>query len=195
MTIRTNCLKYLTLSHPQINFYFVSKYYYCIYSLIFSIIYCLLFIHENLPIIYIYILGFVSIVSGLIVIFALISEVVTKHHLSEIFSNWFSLLSIFVHNTQLQLPPQFMFTAFQDPCIFFFLSFRSLHFVILWNSKTYYLLFHSLQVFHTSISWFFTGVWVTATLLKSSWFFWVFLPILMLWSVGLDSSWVVVSTR
>ena len=48
-----------------------------------------------------------------------------------------------------------------------------------------HVLFHSLRVFHTSISWWsFTGVKVAASLFKSLGLFWVFLPISsMLWSI------------
>ena len=54
------------------------------------------------------------------------------------------------------------------------------------KGKNYYIIIiiYSLRVFHISVSWWsFTRVWVTASLLKSSWLFLVFWPFsTMLWS-------------
>ena len=49
----------------------------------------------------------------------------------------------------------------------------------------YYYYYYSFRVFHISVSWwFFPGVWVTASLLKSPGLFSIFYPFLIMWSFG-----------
>ena len=88
----------------------------------------------------------------------------------------------------------FNFLVLRSICLSFSLVLftKGLKFLARWTGQRfisgyyYYYYFTPLRVFHTNVSWwFFTGVWVTASFLKSLGLFSVFWPILIM----LESWW------